>query len=107
MYVLRLIHCSYLYGVLSTWCCKLHDSSAVVRTPVYFISYRQTRSIPFSCAPFPGHPAAETVSVDPLRNAVLRFKEMGLICETPEASIAVADSARLQDLTMDLVEFCR
>lgn len=47
------------------------------------------------------------MSIDPLRNAVLRFKDMGIIHETPEAAIAVADSGRLQELTMDLVEFCR
>lgn len=59
-----------------------------------------------SCS-IPGCCAAETVSIDPLRNAVWRFKDMGIIYETPEAAIAVSDSGRLQELTMDLVEFCR
>ena len=38
---------------------------------------------------------------------MLRFKDMGIIFETSEAGVAVADSGRLQELTMDLVEFCR
>lgn len=60
-------------------------------------------STSFSCC----RSTAETVSIDPLRKAVLRFKDMGIIFETSEAGVAVADSGRLQELTMDLVEFCR
>ena len=73
----------------------------VVGTLSVFVSWSVPCPLPLAWL------AAETVSIDPLRNAVLRFKDMGFICETPEATIAVVDSSKLQELTMDLVEFCR
>ena len=51
----------------------------------------------------------ETASVDPLRNAVHRFKEIGVLsAKEPSGSFLVlTDKDHIVNIAMDIVEYCR
>ena len=58
--------------------------------------------------------SAETASIDPLRNAVQRYKEMQFLVAVDNAAtsthsrvpLKVQSVSQIRELTMDLVEYC-